>query len=124
MISTFIPNAATIRVLEYLVLEPEVDFSKADVSRYCGVSWKQADEILKNLEDFGIITITRKISRARMYKISSKSEILQNLIRLDLSIMDVINKKEASDALHNGEIYPSKMEVLNRLQNINVSSKK
>jgi hypothetical protein len=113
MLHEIIENNGSVRVLDYLVQEPELDFSTADVSRRCNVSWIKASEILQNFEELGLIAKSRTINRAKLYKIVIDSQILRNAKHLDLSIADLVNERTAVKELkQHGEIYATREEVL------------
>lgn len=70
-------NNALSKVLDFLLDEPSFDFSQADIARETGLSWKTVHEIFPTLEKFQIISPTRTINRAKLYKINLDSKVLK-----------------------------------------------
>jgi Mn-dependent DtxR family transcriptional regulator len=89
MIRDLIGNTAIIRVIDFLLDEWELDFSKADVARETGVSWKTINEIWKKLETFGLIKYSRTINRAKLYKVNTESAVYKALTKLDFEMLKV-----------------------------------
>ena len=103
MLKDMLGDAAIIRVIDFLLDEWELDFSKADVARETGVSWKTINEIWKKLEAFGLIKYSRTINRAKLYKVNSESPVYKALKRLDFEILKVQDElaEEAMEVVTN-----------------------
>ncbi len=71
-----------IRVLDYLITFRDFEYSLSDIARNSKVSWGTLHKIWKDLEKNGIVTHTRNIGMAKLYKLNSSNAIVQKLIAL------------------------------------------
>ena len=91
MLSELLGNGAMIKRLDFLLDEWELDFSKADVAKETGVSWKTVNELWDKLEKFGLVKYTRTVNRARMYKVN-KNNVFKALKKLDMELLATLDK--------------------------------
>lgn len=91
MLSYLFGDTPIIKILDFLLDEWELDFSKADVAREAGVSWKTVNEVWDTLEKFGLVEYTRTVNRAKMYRVK-KNNLFKALKRLDMEILAVLDK--------------------------------
>ena len=71
-----------------------MDFSKADVAREAGVSWKTVNKLWKTIEKFGLVEYTRMVNRSKMYRVN-KNKVFEALKKLDFEILAVLDKEAA-----------------------------
>lgn len=76
-------DSPTIRVIEFLIRNRNYDYSKADISRGARVSKPTLFKVWKTLEELGIVVETRKVGKARMYKLNEENPIVKKFIELD-----------------------------------------
>ncbi|WP_290597721.1 MULTISPECIES: hypothetical protein [unclassified Archaeoglobus] len=93
MLSYLFGDAPIIKILDFLLDEWELDFSKADVARETGVSWKTVNEVWGTLEKFGLIEYTRTVNRAKMYRVK-KNNLFKTLKRLDMEILALLDRDD------------------------------
>ena len=78
----FMGDSPTIRVLDYLLTERELDFSITDIAVNAGIGratlYRIWDDIIKNK----LIIPTRVIGKAKLFKLNAKNERVKNLIEL------------------------------------------
>lgn len=84
-----------IRVIDFLIDNQAFDYSKTEISKEIGISRTTLLKIWKTLEDLGIVVETRRVGRAKMYKLNKKNPIVQKLIELDNVISEYYAKKFA-----------------------------
>lgn len=96
MLKELLGDGPMVRILDFLLDEWELDFSKADVAREAGVSWKTVNELWKKLEDFGLVEHTRTVNRAKMYRVK-KNSLFKALKKLDMEILQILDKKELKE---------------------------
>ncbi len=84
-----------IRVLDFLVLSREMDYSMTEIAKNSGVGWTAYSEIWPQLEKKEIVTFTRKIGNAKLYKLNTKNPWVKELIKMD----KVITKLETDKLL-------------------------
>ncbi|MCK4327118.1 MAG: hypothetical protein KAW41_01440 [Candidatus Diapherotrites archaeon] len=72
-----------LRVIDFFIENRIFDYSKSEISEATGVSRMTLDKVWGELVSNGIITETRKIGRATMYKLNVDSPLVLGLIELD-----------------------------------------
>lgn len=76
-------NAATARILDFMNVFRDWDYSKRDIARNSDVSFRHASKAIDRLEDLGLIKKTRKVGRAQMYQYNmenSAARFLQSFL--------------------------------------------
>ena len=61
-----------LRIIDLFMTNPHFDFSREEVARELGMSKRTLYKNFKDLEELGIVIVTRKIGRAVMYKIDTE----------------------------------------------------
>jgi len=89
----FIGDSPTIRVLDYLLTERELDFSITDIAKNSRIGratlYRIWDRLIKNK----IIVHTRDIGKARLFKLNTDNPKIKKLIELDdMLIMEDLKK--------------------------------
>jgi hypothetical protein len=91
-------DSSMAKLLDFLTLYQDFDYSKTEISENSGVSWKTLYRLWPILEKYNMVTKTRQIGRATLYKLNTNSPIAQALHRLALEIAafdaEQIAKKE------------------------------
>jgi len=88
-----------IRVLDFLILGRDMDYSMTEIARSSGVGWTAYSEIWPQLVKKEIVIFTRKIGNAKLYRLNLKNPWVKELIRID----KVITKLETEKALSKKE---------------------
>ena len=88
-------NSSILRVISFLLNNEVSDFSKAEIVRGAGISRATLLKIWRILEDFEIVVETRRIGRAKMYKLNKENPIVQKLIELDRAICEYAKKSSS-----------------------------
>ncbi len=91
MLSYLFGDTPIVKILDFLLDEWDLDFSKADVARETGVSWKTVNEVWSVLEKFGLVEYTRTVNRAKMYRIK-KNDLFKALKKLDMEILAILDE--------------------------------
>lgn len=81
-ISWLIDGNAAARVLDFLIEQREFDYSEADIAEAAEVSVKTVYREIPKLESVGLLLHTRKVGRAKMYRLNMKSKIAPILVKL------------------------------------------
>lgn len=89
----FIGDNPTTRILEFLIEGKDFDYSLTDIANNSGVSWRTVHRIFPKFIKNNMVTKTRLIGRAQLYKINYKNESIKKLIELFNKLM--INELEA-----------------------------
>ncbi|VVB98752.1 Uncharacterised protein [uncultured archaeon] len=90
MLSDILEDSPTVKVLDFLLDEPELDYSKTDLARECKMTWLTVNKVVDRLEKFGILARSRTINRAVMYKLNDASPIFSSLKNVDMLLSDIV----------------------------------
>ncbi|MBM5805795.1 MAG: hypothetical protein FJZ49_07035 [Candidatus Verstraetearchaeota archaeon] len=79
-------GSAMAAVLDFLIVYRHWDYSKTDIAKNAGVSFRTVLRLLPELEEGGVIKRTRNVGKASMYQINAESPIVKALEDLSLKI--------------------------------------
>ncbi|HLD04278.1 MAG TPA: hypothetical protein VJG90_01020 [Candidatus Nanoarchaeia archaeon] len=79
----FMGDSPTIRVLDYLLTERELDFSITDMAKNAGIGRSTLYRIWEGLIKNNIILPTRVIGKAKLFKLNKDDAVIQKLIEVD-----------------------------------------
>ena len=79
----FMGDSPTIRVLDYLLTERDLDFSITDMAKNAGIGRSTLYRVWSNLVNNKIIVPTRVIGRAKLYKLNKDNIKIKKLIEID-----------------------------------------
>ncbi len=83
----FFGDYPIIRVFDFLIENDIFDYSKKDICGNADVSWNTLETFWDRLEKNGIVKFTRKVGKARLYKLNAKSPLVKQLIELDNKLL-------------------------------------
>ncbi len=72
-------GTSTAKILDFLLIFKEFDYSESDIARNAGISTRHIYRAVPKLEKLGLIDNTRTSGRSKMYKINSNSDAIQHL---------------------------------------------
>lgn len=72
-----------IKMLDFLIDNRGPDYSKTEIAKRSGISWSTISRHLDVLQDWNLVTPTRNIGRATMYKLNEENPIINQLLALD-----------------------------------------
>ncbi len=72
-----------IKVLDFLILGRDMDYSMTEIARNSNVGWSSFSELWENLIEKEIVIFTRKIGNAKLYKLNTANAWVKELIRMD-----------------------------------------
>src|SRR3989344_1325678 len=87
-----------IRVLDFLILGRDMDYSLTEIAKNAGVGWTAFSELWPSLVQKGIVTFTRKIGNAQLYRLNQKNPWVKELIKMDHVITQIETDKILSPA--------------------------
>lgn len=79
-------GVAPAKILDFLTLFHDYDYSKMDVAKNSGVSFRHALREIAKLEELGLIKQTRTVGHAQMYKLDTENPAATLLRRFVLEI--------------------------------------
>ncbi len=77
------------RVLDFLILNQNFDYSAAEISRITGIPLRTVQRVLPHLVQKELVKETGKIGNTRMYIINSKSELSELLRQYVLTRINI-----------------------------------
>lgn len=86
-----------IRVLDFLILGRDMDYSMTEIAKNAGVGWTAFSEIWPQLIKKEIVILTRKIGNAKLYKLNTRNLWVKELIRMDKVITKLETQKMLSE---------------------------
>ena len=90
----FMGDSPTIKVLDYLLIERELDFSITDMAENAGIGRATLYRIWDNLIKNKIIVHTREIGRAKLYKLNIENQKIKKLIEInDMLTLEELKKR-------------------------------
>ncbi|MAG16332.1 hypothetical protein CMO88_04690 [Candidatus Woesearchaeota archaeon] len=93
-------DSPNVRVLDYLITERNLDFSKTDMARNAGVSRATLYRLWKDLIKNKIIIHTRIIGRAKLYKLNASLPHIKKLIEIsDMQVIEELKRRSKSKKL-------------------------
>lgn len=87
-----------IRVLDFLILSREMDYSMSEIAKNSGVGWTAFSDIWPHMVKKDIVVPTRKIGNAKLFRLNTKNIWVKELIRMDKIITKLETEKFISNA--------------------------
>lgn len=75
-------NSPVIKVLDFLIEGRGLDYSLTDIAENANIGWTTLHRIWNNLLRLNIVAPTRKIGRAKLFKLNEKNPAVKELIKL------------------------------------------
>jgi len=85
-----------LKVLDFLMDNEIFDYSKADIADGAGISRATLFKVWPKLEDLELVTATRSVGQAKMYKLNKQNLIIKKLMELDDAISEYFALKHCS----------------------------
>ena len=82
----YLGASPTLRIIDFFLDNPLSDYSKNEVVRNLEMSRVTFFKYWKELEKSGAVKATRRIGRATLYKLDRSSDVVKQLIRLDMTL--------------------------------------
>ena len=99
-------NSPIVKVIDFFLDNREFDYSLTDIAKNSDIGWSTLHQFWSNFVKLGIVTKTRKIGRAELYKLNSNSPLVKKLIEIDIDISkklvhEEINKQKLKVSVKN-----------------------
>lgn len=88
-------NSPKLRILDYLLDYKLNDFTKKEIVEALGMSKLTFYKYFKDLEELGLVTASRKIGRATLYKVNLNNPMVKMLIEYETKLSLKIAEQEA-----------------------------
>jgi hypothetical protein len=89
-------GAAPAKILDFLTVFHDYDYSKMDIAKNSGVSFRHALREIEKLENLNLIKQTRTVGHAQMYKLNTENPTTRLLAKFALQIASTEIKQELS----------------------------
>jgi len=101
-----------LKILDFLMDNEAFDYSKTDIAEGAGLSRTTLFKAWPKLEALGLITATRAVGQAKMYRLNKQNSIVKKLMELDDTISEYFAQKhcgpEASSPIASEVLGPGK----------------
>jgi biotin operon repressor len=95
-----------LRIVDIFLTNPYFDFSREELAKELGMSKQTVYKNFKDLEDLGVVRVTRKIGRATMYTINKEHPLVKGLDKIvneiSFQIAEQQAKKHAEEVMVRG----------------------
>lgn len=96
----FMGDSPTIRILDYLLTERDLDFSITDIAKNSKIGRATLYRIWDSLIKNEIITPTRVIGKAKLYKLNKDNPKIKKLIEIDdMLIIEDLRKRSKKEVI-------------------------
>ena len=86
MLSDFLGNSALVRIIDFLEMHQEFDYTKAEIARNTGLSKATLYQNWGVLEKTGIVTETRRIGNGVLFKFNTENPLAISLEKFSNAI--------------------------------------
>ena len=88
-------DSPKLRIIDIFLTNPLFDFSKNELVRELGMSKQTLYKYFKDLEELGMVKVTRKIGRANLYKVNPENPMVKMLSEYTTQLSLQIAEQEA-----------------------------
>jgi len=92
-------DSPKLRIIDFFLDNPLFDFTKKEVIEALGMSKQTFYKYFLDLEKYGIVKVSRKIGRAKLYKINLEHPLIEMLREYEKKISLQIAEKEGAVAV-------------------------
>ena len=89
-------DSPIVKVIDFFLDNREFDYSLTDIAKNADIGWSTIHQFWNKIVHLGIVTKTRRIGRADLYKLNMRSPLVQKLISLDASISKKMMEEETA----------------------------
>ncbi len=75
------------KVIDFLLENKGMDFSKSDISKGAGISRASLFNYWNEVEKHGIVKITRRFGKTKLYTLNVKNQVTQKIIELEKTLI-------------------------------------
>ena len=92
------------RILDFLIVHKDFDYSLKDIARFSGVGYSTLKKMQRELIDGGWIILTRRVGKAKMYKLNLDNPVVDKFIDFYWSVVfsEIENKEEKKETYSSG----------------------
>ncbi len=88
-------DSPVVKVIDFLLTEKGLyDYTLKDIAENSNISFVTLQGIFPKLEKIGIVRMTRRIGKAKLYILNEENPLVQKLIRMDKEISEYFIRRE------------------------------
>ncbi|MBS7611239.1 winged helix-turn-helix transcriptional regulator [Candidatus Bathyarchaeota archaeon] len=87
-------DSPKLRIIDFFLDNPLFDFTKKEVIEALGMSKQTFYKYFKDLEKYGIVTVSRRIGKANLYKINLENPMVKMLKEYEIQLSLQIAEQE------------------------------
>lgn len=87
-------DSPIVKVIDFFLDNKEFDYSITDIAKNSDIGWSTLHGFWKDIVKLGVVTKTRRIGRAELYKLNISSPVVKKLIELDKDISKKLMQEE------------------------------
>ena len=91
---TVFGDAPIVKVIDFFLDNREFDYCLTDIAKNSDIGWSTLHLFWNELVRLGIVTKTRRIGRAELYRLNPTSPIVKKLIDIDMAISKKLMNEE------------------------------
>jgi len=88
-------DSPKLRIIDFFLDNPLSDFTKKEVIEALGLSKQTFYKYFTDLEEYGLVAVSRKIGKAKLYKINLENPIVKLLKEFEIQLSLQIAEQEA-----------------------------
>ena len=81
------------KIVDFLVENKGMDFSKTDIAKGSGISRASLFNYWEELEKHGIMKVTRRFGKTKLYTLNVKNPVTQKIIELEKTLISEAMEK-------------------------------
>ena len=80
-------------IIDFLLDNKGMDFSKSDIAKGAGISRASLFNYWNEVEKHGIVKVTRRFSKTKLYTLNTKNPVTQKIIELEKALISEAMKR-------------------------------
>ncbi|MGB9728204.1 MAG: winged helix-turn-helix domain-containing protein [Nitrososphaeria archaeon] len=88
-------DSPKLRIIDFFLDNPLFDFTKKEIIEALGMSKQTFYKYFADIENYGIVIVSRKIGKAKLYKINLGSPLVKMLREYETQLSLQVEKQEA-----------------------------
>jgi len=81
-------ESPTLRILDFLLENRLFDYSKTQIVEGAGIGKATFYKYWDNLEQKGMVKVTRAFGKTRLYKLNEKSPVVRKIMEIELAMIE------------------------------------
>lgn len=100
-------NTPKNRIWSFLIVHSEYDYSMREIARYSKVGYTTLKGIWTNFKKKGIVTQTRLVGKAKMYRLNLKNPVVNKFVEYYWAVVEAVVRRENNISEEDISTHPS-----------------